>query len=114
MEIEIRRNLDLNFKFEVDEKTQKSLLDLAEQLKPTPEQQKELDLARQQLREIEEKIWKDIESKSPVYDLLGNPITRETHEICYDMEYETRADGLSWGYAKCIYIRPKKSEYDKK
>ena len=81
--------------------------------KLTPEQQELLNERDRQRHEIEEKIWADIESKKPVYDLLGNPISRETHEICYDMYSYTDDKGNQWMAAKAIYIQPKKSEYDK-
>ncbi len=114
MKVEIRRNQSLNFKLEMTDKEIESMRKLVDSFpKLTPEQQELLNERNRQRHEIEEKIWADIESKKPVYDLLGNPISRETHEICYDMYSYTDDNGNQWMAAKAIYIQPKKSEYDK-
>ena len=114
MKVEIRRNQSLNFKLEMTDKEIESMRKLVDSFpKLTPEQQEHLNERDRQRHEIEEKIWADIESKKPVYDLLGNPISRETHEICYDMYSYTDDKGNQWMAAKAIYIQPKKSEYDK-
>lgn len=114
MKVEIRRNQSLNFKLEMTDKEIESMRKLVDSFpKLTPEQQELLNERDRQRHEIEEKIWADIENKKPVYDLLGNPISRETHEICYDMYSYTDDKGNQWMAAKAIYIQPKKSEYDK-
>lgn len=114
MKVEIRRNQSLNFKLEMTDKEIESMRKLVDSFpKLTPEQQELLNERDRQRHEIEEKIWADIESKKPVYDLLGNPISRETHEICYDMYSYTDDKGNQRMAAKAIYIQPKKSEYDK-
>ena len=114
MKVEIRRNQSLNFNLRMADDNIQALRKLIGSFpKLTPEQQELLNEREWQRHEIEEKIWADIESKKPVYDLLGNPISRETHEICYDMYSYTDDKGNQWMAAKAIYIQPKKSEYDK-
>jgi hypothetical protein len=114
MKVEIRRNQSLNFNLRMADDNIQALRKLIGSFpKLTPEQQELLNERDRQRHEIEEKIWADIESKKPVYDLLGNPISRETHEICYDMYSYTDDKGNQWMAAKAIYIQPKKSEYDK-
>lgn len=114
MKVEIRRNQSLNFNLRMTDDNIQALRKLIGSFpKLTPEQQELLNERDRQRHEIEEKIWADIESKKPVYDLLGNPISRETHEICYDMYSYTDDKGNQWMAAKAIYIQPKKSEYDK-
>lgn len=114
MKVEIRRNQSLNFNLRMSDDNIQALRKLIGSFpKLTPEQQELLNERDRQRHEIEEKIWADIESKKPVYDLLGNPISRETHEICYDMYSYTDDKGNQWMAAKAIYIQPKKSEYDK-
>ncbi len=114
MKVEIRRNQSLNFNIRLTDDNIQALRKLVDSFpKLTPEQQELLNERDRQRHEIEEKIWADIESKKPVYDLLGNPISRETHEICYDMYSYTDDKGNQWMNAKAIYIQPKKSEYDK-
>jgi len=114
MKVEIRRNQSLNFNLRMADDNIQALRKLIGSFpKLTPEQQELLNERDRQRHEIEEKIWADIERKKPVYDLLGNPISRETHEICYDMYSYTDDKGNQWMAAKAIYIQPKKSEYDK-
>lgn len=114
MKIEIRRNRSLTCQFKMSDENMESMRKLIDSFpKLTPEQQELLDENKRKRHEIEEKIWADIEKQKPVYDLLGNPISRETHEICYDMYRYTDEHGKQWMAAKNIYIQPKKSEYDK-
>ena len=110
MDIEIRRNRDLTFTL----KGCPSMEDLEKTgviPKLTEEQRKMLDEGARIRRGLEEKIWKHFD-KNEVFDLLGDLITRETHEIGFDMEIEEH-DGMNWAVAKKIYVRPKKSEYEK-
>lgn len=58
--------------------------------------------------EVEKQVWEHVVS-SGMKDLLGDPITPETHEICYDMEPK-EIDGQHFMFSTQMYIRPKKSE----
>lgn len=114
MKVEIRRNRTLSFKLEMSDENRSEIKKWLEGVPKLNEKQRQLlDRSERYRRAIEEKIWADIESKQPVYDLLGNPISRETHEICYDMYQYKEEDGLAYIAAKAIYIQPKKSEYNK-
>jgi hypothetical protein len=111
MKIEIRRNLDMSFDLPIKE-NEEAIKKLMEQIpQPTEEQRKMLDEGDRIRREIEEKIWAYIE-EHPENDLSGNPIKRGTHEIGFEIE-NREVDGAMYGFATNIYIRPKKSEYDK-
>lgn len=59
--------------------------------------------------EVEKQVWEHVVS-SGMKDLLGDPITPETHEICYDMEPK-EIDGQHFMFSTQMYIRPKKSEF---
>lgn len=111
MNIEIRRNLDISFdlKSEGNEDAIKKLMGQIPEL--TEEQRKLFDDSERRRCELEEKIWAYFE-EHPEKDLDGNPIKRETHEIGFDIENK-EVDGLMYGFAKNIYVRPMKSEYDK-
>ena len=111
MKIEIRRNLDMSFDLPIKENEEaiKKLMEQAPKL--TEEQRKLFDESERIRLEIEEKIWAYIK-EHPANDLSGDPIKRDTHEIGFDIE-NREVDGAMYGFAKNIYIRPKKSEYDK-
>lgn len=112
MDIEIRRNRDVLFTFDLSDAQRKHLNELVGKLPPlTKEQMEMLDDGEHVRRELTEMIMKDIEAKQ-VRDILGDLITRETHEIGFDIETEEH-DGMNWAVAKNIYVRPKKSEYEK-
>lgn len=113
MKVEIRRNRTLSWHCELtgDDRHMMELVNGFQKL--TPEQQALIDERERVRHEIEEKIWADIESRQPVYDLLGDPISRETHEICFDVYHYKDENGLAYMAAKAIYIQPKKSEYEK-
>lgn len=105
MDIEIRRNRDLTFTLD-GEVNRKAFEELAGRIPPlTEEQRKMLDEFAWIRREIEEKF-----DKNEVYDLLGDLIVRETHEIGFDFS-DPDDDGMS--EAKTMWVRPKKSEYEK-
>lgn len=111
MKIEIRRNLDISFDIPMDGNKEaiKKLMEQFPEL--TEKQRKLLDEGERIRHELEEQIWAYIE-EHPANDLSGDPIKRETHEIGFDIE-NGEIDGVMCGFAKNIYIRPKKSEYDK-
>lgn len=109
MNIEIRRNRDLIFTFKGP--SQKDLEKSGIIPKLTQEQRRMLDEGARLRRELEEKIWSHFD-RNEILDLLGDLITRETHEIGFDIETEEH-DGMNWAVAKNIYVRPKKSEYEK-
>ena len=112
MDIEIRRNRDVFFTFDLSDAQRKHLNELVGKLPPlTKEQMKMLDDGERVRRELTEMVMKDIEAKQ-VRDILGDLITRETHEVGFDVESEVH-DGMCWAVAKNIYVRPKKSEYEK-
>ena len=112
MNMEIRRNLDLSFELKNSDENKEAIKKLMEQIPElTEEQRKVLDENERIRHEIEEKIWAYIE-EHPENDLDGNPIKRETHEIGFDIEYK-EVDGMMYGFSKNIYVRPKKSEYEK-
>lgn len=110
MDIEIRRNRDLTFT--LGPENEKALKELRGLIPPlTEEQRRMLDNGARIRHELEEKIWAHF-NKNEVYDLLGDLIMRETHEIGFDVETEEHG-GMNWAVAKNIYVRPKKSEYEK-
>ena len=110
MDIEIRRNRDL--KFTLDLGREKALKELCGSIPPLTEEQKRLlDKGAELRRELEEKLWAHFD-KNKVYDILGDQIMRETHEIGFDVQTEEHG-GMNWAVAKNIYVRPKKSEYEK-
>ena len=109
MDIEIRRNRDLTFTFKGP--SQEDLEKSGIIPKLTQEQRKMLDEGARIRRGLEEKIW-DYFGKNEIFDCLGDLITRETHEIGFDVETEEHG-GMNWAVAKNIYVRPKKSEYEK-
>lgn len=110
MDIEIRRNRDLTFT--LGPGNEKALKELRGLIPPLTEVQKRiLDEGARIRRGLEEKIWEYLD-KNEVFDLLGDKIMRETHEIGFDVVTECR-DEMNWAVAKNIYVRPKKSEYEK-
>ena len=106
MDVEIRRNGGLMFTGELsDGKMAKDILYVA----PSPEMEhKTYDECVRIRREIEEKIWSYFDDNE-VFDLLGDRITRETHEIGYDVEFERRGEML-WAVARTTYVHPKISK----
>ena len=109
MDIEIRRNRDLSFTFTGPSREDLEKCGIIPKL--TEEQRKMLHEGARIRRELEEKVMNSLEANK-VRDLLGDLITRETHEIGFDVETEEH-DGMNWAVAKNIYVRPKKSEYEK-
>lgn len=109
MDIEIRRNRDLVWSFESPSREDLEKAGIIPKL--TEEQQRMLDEGARIWHGLEEKIWEYFD-KNEIFDCLGDLITRETHEIGFDIETEEH-DGMNWAVAKSIYVRPKKSEYEK-
>lgn len=109
MDIEIRRNRDLTWTFKGPSREDLEKAGIIPKL--TEEQRKMLDEGERIRRGLEEKIWEHFD-KNEVFDCLGDLITRETHEIGFDIETEFHEE-MRWAVAKNIYVRPKKSEYEK-
>ena len=109
MKVEIRRNLTMAWEGTVEANTE--LLQLLEGCTPklTKEQENIINKGRQEIERIKEKIWTYID-EHPTDDLLGQPITRETHLIDFDTE-NIEHNGRLWAVPKTFYIMPKMSEY---
>lgn len=73
-----------------------------------PEVKVKIEEAKRRRQEIEKQVWERVVSDG-MKDLLGDPITPETHEICYDMEPK-EINGQHFMVSTQMYIRPKKSE----
>ena len=111
MKVEVRRNRDVSFSMDLSPENKEAIARLMNDFpKLTPEQQELLDEGKRQREEIERQIWAWFK-ENPSVDLLGNPITPETHEVGFDVEQEEYA-GCMWAVAKKPYIRPKRSEYE--
>ena len=106
MDIEIRRNRDLKFDFELSDEQRKALADIFRVHSLSM-----LDEAARYKREICDKIMLAC-VKTGQRDLDGNLITPETHEVDCDVDF-TSYQGEQWAYPKQWYVRPKKSEYEK-
>ncbi|MBQ8713072.1 MAG: hypothetical protein IJ551_09695 [Prevotella sp.] len=111
MNVEIRRNrtLTLGGEMKVDGEAIQQLM--GQMPKPTKEQEKIMEHSQQMLHGIKEKIWAYID-EHPTLDLLGQPISRDTHLIDFDTEVVEK-DGAQWIAPKTFYIMPIKSEYEK-
>ena len=109
MDIEIRRNRDLTFTLRGTSQDGLEICGLIPKF--TEEQRRLLDQGARLRRELEEKIWAHFD-KNEIFDCLGDLITRKTHEIGFDIETEFHEE-MYWAVAKNIYVRPKKSEYEK-
>jgi len=107
MDVEIRRNGNLMFTGELSEgRMAKVILYVVPSL--TEMEHTIFDECVRIRREIEEKIWSYFDDNE-VFDLLGDRITRETHEIGYDVEFEGRGETLL-AVARIAYVRPKISK----
>lgn len=111
MDIEIRRNRTLTLSGQVTVNEEAIRYLTGDMPKLTREQKAIMERGRQAIQDIKEKIWAYID-KHPTTDLLGQPITRETHLIDFDTEVVEK-DGAQWMVPKAFYIMPIKSEYDK-
>ena len=104
MEIEIRRNRDIQFNV-----TCQNPASLEKLLQLSDEQKRLRDECDNRRKAIEDMIWRYFQEHI-VCDLNGNHITPETHEIGYDF---TEPDDNGISAAVKIWVRPKKSEYAK-
>ena len=73
-----------------------------------PELKAQIEEAERRRINIEKQVWKQVVSRG-MKDLLGDPITPETHEIRYDMKPK-EINGQQFMVATQMYIQPKKSE----
>lgn len=111
LKIQIRRNRSLQMSFKADEEQMEALKKIIgePEFPPIPpEVQAEIDKIERRRQEIERQVWERVVSDG-MKDLSGDPITPETHEICYDME-EKEICGQHYMVSTQMYIRPKKSE----
>lgn len=107
MDIEIRRNRDIRFDFEMKPEQKKEL----EMLLSAGVHQEMLNEAKRIRYGIEQRIWHYIKTGG-IKDLDGNPITPETHEIKFDVGM-VKYEGDTYAIPSKWYVRPKKSEYEK-
>lgn len=104
MDIEIRRNRDLTFDCTCENPaTLKVLFQMTDEQKRL---QEEFDARR---KELEDEFWRFVK-EHPIRDCNGELIKPETHEIGFDFG-EPDDDGVMG--AKTMWVRPKKSEYEK-
>ena len=104
MEVEIRRNRDIQFNVTCENPDAlKELFQLTEEQKL---QQVRYEACRSQ---TEEEFWRFVK-EHPSRDLSGELIKPETHEIGFDFG-EPDDDGMM--EVKTMWVRPKKSEYEK-
>ena len=73
-----------------------------------PELKAKIEAAEHRRQEVEKQVWEQVVSRG-MKDLLGDPITPDTHEICYDME-QKEIDGQHFMVSSQMYIQPKKSK----
>ena len=107
-----KKDRDVFSPFDLSDAQRKHLNELVGKLPPlTKEQMKMLDDGERVRRKLTEMVMNDIEAKQ-VRDIFGDLITRETHEVDFDVESEIR-DEMCRAVAKNIRVRPKKSEYEK-
>ena len=111
LKIQIRRNRSMQMSFKASEEQKEALKKIIgePEFPPMPPELKaKIDEAERRRQDIEEQVWKQVVSRG-LKDLLGDPITPETHEICYDME-EKEINGQHFMVSTQMYIKPKKSE----
>lgn len=105
MNIEIRRNRDIYCQVtcENPEALKELVPDLTDQEKQI---QEEYDARR---KALEDEFWRFVK-EHPIHDCSGELIKPETHEIGFDFG-DPDDDGVC--EAKTMWVRPKKSEYEK-
>lgn len=104
MDIEIRRNLDIQFNVNCENpETLKELFQL------TDDQKRKQERFETWRRHIEDEFWRFVEAHQ-TRDCNGEIIKPETHEIGFDFG-EPDDDGMT--EVKTMWVRPKKSEYEK-
>lgn len=104
MNIEIRRNRDISFN--VTCKNPEALKELFQMTEEQKRLQEECDARR---KAFEDEFWRFVK-EHPTRDCNGELIKPETHEIGFDFG-EPDDDGTM--EAKTMWVRPKKSEYEK-
>lgn len=104
MDIEIRRNRDISFSV-----TCENLDALKELFQMTEEQKRQQERYEAWRCQMEEGFWRFVK-EHPTRDCNGDLIKPETHEIGFDFG-EPDDDGMM--AAKTMWVRPKKSEYEK-
>ncbi len=112
LKIQIRRNRSWKVTLKATEEQKAMLRKIAEEpeFPPMPPELKaKIEEAERRRQEIEKQVWERVVSDG-MKDLLGDPITPETHEICYDMEPK-EINGQHFMVSTQMYIRPKKSEF---
>lgn len=112
LKIQIRRNRSWQLQFNVLEKQKGALQKLIKEpeIPPMPPEVKaKIEEAERRRQEVEKQVWEHVLSRG-MKDLLGDPITPETHEICYDMEPK-EINGQHYMVSTQLYIQPKKSEF---
>lgn len=112
LNIQIRRNRSWQVTLKATEEQKAMLRKIAEgpEFPPMPPEVKaKIEESIRRRIEVENQVWEHILSGG-MKDLLGDHITPETHEICYDMEPE-EIDGQHFMVSTQMYIQPKKSEF---
>ena len=104
MDIEIRRNRDIQFNVTCENPDA-----LKELFQMTEEQKLQQERYEAWRRQMEEEFWRFVK-EHPIRDLSGKLIKPETHEIGFDFG-EPDDNGMM--EVKTMWVRPKKSEYDK-
>lgn len=110
MIVEIRRNRDITIPLTAPppEAVMEWVQSMAKLSDEARRQQEEFDASR---RKFEEDFWAVVKKYPERWiDLDGNQITRETHEIGFDYS-EPDEKGICT--ATVLWVRPKKSEYEK-
>ena len=111
LNIQIRRNRSWQMTLKATEEQKEALKKIISEpeFPPMPPEMKaQIEEAERRRINIEKQVWKQVVSRG-LRDLLGDPITPETHEICYDMEPK-EINGQYFMVSTQMYIRPKKSE----
>ena len=109
MDIEIRRNRDLSFTLAPSPEAVMEWARLMGQR--TEEERRQEEEFAAQRRKFEEDFWAVVKKYPERWiDLDGNQITRETHEMGFDYG-EPDENGICT--ATVMWVRPKKSEYEK-
>lgn len=104
MDIEIRRNRDISFSVTCENPEA-----LKELFQMTDEQKRLQEEYEAQRKKLENEFWRFVE-EHPTRDCNGEIIKPETHEIGFDFG-DPDDDGMM--EAKTMWVRPKKSEYEK-
>lgn len=111
MDIEIRRNTDIKFEFELSKEQRETILDFFKPKVIDEMVEQMLDENNRLKREICEKIMAHCVEIGQ-RDLNGAFITPETHEVDCDLAF-VYINGEQWAYPRQWYVRPKRSEYEK-